>query len=342
MTNIRKQNPWDPDRGPVTPEAAYLNRRRFLEGAALAAGGAVLWSVFGSKLGAQGPAKTNAPDSTFYEPGADQVRAGRVAWPADFEKLHPGKRNPAFSLDRDLTRESVAATYNNFYEFTEVKDKVWTLIDKYEPRPWTMEIAGLVEREKVVDVEYLAKIMGVEERLYRHRCVEAWAMAVPWNGFPMKKFVEYARPLSSARYLRMVSFNRPDQAPGVTRQNWYPWPYFEALRMDEATNDLSFLATGIYGHPLIKQHGAPIRLVTPWKYGYKSIKAIVRFEFTAEQPKTFWNEVAPSEYGFLSNVDPTKPHPRWSQAEERLIGTELKVPTQPYNGYGAWVAKLYG
>ena len=341
MAHIRTHNPWDPDRGLVTPEPAYLTRRRFLETSAAALGGAVLWSAgFGSSAGAQ--ATPRRGEARFYEPDADPVRAGKVAWSEAFENLHPGKRHPAFTLDREMTRESIAATYNNFYEFTNVKDKVWTLVDKFEARPWTMEIAGLVEKPKIVDVEYLAKIMGVEERLYRHRCVERWAMAVPWNGIPMKKLVEYAKPLGSARFVRMVAFHRPDQAPGFRTQSWYPWPYFEALRLDEATNEVAFLATGIYGHPLIKQHGAPIRLVTPWKYGYKSIKSIVRFEFTEKQPKTFWNEVAPAEYGFISNVDPATPHPRWSQAQERMIGTDVMLPTQPYNGYGAWVAKLYG
>lgn len=166
-------------------------------------------------------------------------------------------------------------------------------------------------------------------------------MAVPWTGIPMKAFIEWARPLSKAKYVRMVSFMRPDEAPGQAKSTWYPWPYHEALRMDEATNELALLVVGIYGHTLPKVHGAPIRLATPWKYGYKSAKSIVKFEFTDTQPKTFWNDVAPNEYGFLSNVNPNVPHPRWSQATERVIGTGERVPTLLYNGYGEWVASLY-
>jgi sulfoxide reductase catalytic subunit YedY len=278
----------------------------------------------------------------IYEPDAEAVRAGWIEWSKSYTAAHPGARNAAFPLDRDLTRESIAASYNNFYEFTEVKNRVWRMVHSFAARPWSVEVTGLVEKPLTLDVEDLVAKLAVEERLYRHRCVEAWAMAVPWSGIPMKKFIEHVKPLRSARYVRMVSFNRPEEAPGFDNAAWYPWPYVEGLTLEEATNELTLLATGIYGHPLTKQHGAPIRLVTPWKYGFKSIKSIVRFEFVDEQPPTFWNRVIPKEYGFFANVDPKVSHPRWSQATERLIGTGKKVKTLPYNGYGEYVAGLYG
>jgi len=165
--------------------------------------------------------------------------------------------------------------------------------------------------------------------------------AVPWIGFPLAKFVQWARPKSSARYLRMVSFFRPEQAPGQKKANWYPWPYFEALTMDEATNELALLVVGSYGHRLPNQNGAPLRLIVPWKYGFKSIKSIVRFEFTRRRPKNFWNVVAPNEYDFVANVNPKVPHPRWSQATERDVATDRRIPTRPFNGYAEYVADLY-
>jgi methionine sulfoxide reductase catalytic subunit len=185
-------------------------------------------------------------------------------------------------------------------------------------------------------------MMPLEERVYRFRCVEAWAMIVPWTGFPLSKLIEKASAKPEAKFLRFETFNRPEQAPGMARTaNYYPWPYFEGLRMDEAMHPLTMAVTGIYGKALPKQHGAPIRLVVPWKYGYKSIKSITKIEFTDKQPKTFWEALQPEEYPFESNVNPDVPHPRWSQATERLIDTGDRVKTLPYNGYGDYVAKLY-
>jgi sulfoxide reductase catalytic subunit YedY len=209
-------------------------------------------------------------------------------------------------------------------------------------RPWAIEIAGRVAKPFTIDRDDLVKTMGLEERLYRHRCVERWAVAVPWTGFPLKKLVELARPLASAKYLRTVSFKRIAQAPGQLKP-WYPWPYAEGFRMDEATHDLAFVSVGMYGHELAKQNGAPIGLRMPWKYGFKSPKGIVRFEFTDRQPPTFWNAQQPQEYGFLSNVNPDVPHPRWSQAEEKFLGPAgvEPRPTQPYNGYANLVAAMY-
>ena len=353
MVNIKIPRSWEIPEREATSEALYYDRRGFLKTLGLASVGATLLAGGACNSATEDEARAGnaaaAADTTAtppthpaYEPDSQQVRAGWVDWGEEFAGRHPGTRNPGYTLDRELTRESIAAGYNNFYEFTEVKDRVWRTVHSFEPRPWTIEVRGLVEKPLTLDIEKLVHDLRVEERLYRHRCVEAWAMAVPWSGIPMKDFVDYVKPLSSARFVRMVSFHRPDQAPGVEKSSHYPWPYYEALTMAEATNQLAFLVTGIYGHPLPKQHGSPIRLATPWKYGFKSIKSIVLFEFTEERPKNFWNVVAPKEYGFYANVNPKIPHPRWSQATERLIGVKGKVPTQLFNGYGEYVAHLYG
>ncbi|MDA0739935.1 MAG: protein-methionine-sulfoxide reductase catalytic subunit MsrP [Nitrospirae bacterium] len=255
-------------------------------------------------------------------------------------QVYPSSPNPEFQLDRAMTEEHIAAQYNNFYEFSEAKDDIWKRVGGFKPRPWTVKIKGLVKNPQVIDVDDLLKTMPLEERLYRHRCVEAWAMAVPWTGFPLKVLVKKVEPLSTARYLRFTSFHTPNIAMG--QRGYGPWPYTESLTLAEAMNDLALLATGIYGHPLPKQHGAPIRLVMPWKYGFKSIKSIVSIEFLAEEPATFWNTMAPSEYDQVANVNPGIPHPRWSQATERMLGTDQRFPTQLFNGYTSWVGGLYG
>ncbi|HEX8153497.1 MAG TPA: protein-methionine-sulfoxide reductase catalytic subunit MsrP, partial [Thermoanaerobaculia bacterium] len=253
---------------------------------------------------------------------------------------YPLPRNPRFTLDRPLTDEIVAATYNNFYELTPRKD-VWRRTADFRTDPWRVEVTGLVAKPFTMSVDELLRAMPLEERLYRHRCVEAWSMAVPWSGFPLARLLARAEPRHDARFVRFVSFSDPAQMPGMKEQPWYPWPYYEGLRIEEAMHELTFVATGIYGHALPKQHGAPIRLVVPWKYGYKSPKAIVRIELTGRQPKTFWNDLAPVEYPFLSNVDPAVPHPRWSQATEKLIGTNDVRRTMAFNGYGDLVRALY-
>ena len=259
---------------------------------------------------------------------------------SDFDReVYPATRNPEFVLDRPLTEEHIAAQYNNFYEFSEAKDDVWRRVGGFKSRPWTLEIKGLVNRPQQIDVDQLLRTMPLEERLYRHRCVEAWAMTVPWTGFPLKALIDKIEPLSGARYIRFTSFYSPNIAMG--QRGYGPWPYTESLTMEEAINELTMLVTGIYGHPLPKQHGAPLRLVTPWKYGFKSIKSIVSIEFTAEPPATFWNTLVPFEYGFVANVNPQIPHPRWSQATERMIGTNQRLPTLYLNGYEQWVGHLY-
>lgn len=252
------------------------------------------------------------------------------------------KRNPEFVADRSITPEWAATGYNNFYEFNmEDKTAVKNLTGGFVTSPWTVMVKGLVNKPKTFDVDDLLKRMPLEERVYRFRCVEAWSMTVPWTGFPMAALFREVEPKPEARFVRFVTVNRPDQMPGIKRYNWYKWPYYEALRLDEAMHPLALFVTGIYGKPLPKQNGAPFRAVVPWKYGYKSIKSIETIEFISGQPGTFWNDAEPSEYGFYSNVNPTRAHPRWSQATERVIPLNEKVPTLPFNGYGKWVAGLY-
>jgi sulfoxide reductase catalytic subunit YedY len=269
----------------------------------------------------------------------------RVAWGAGetgddpTAHLYPAPRNTRYALERPLTDEMWVTTYNNFYEFGSHKE-ISKAAQALPIRPWTVSIDGLVEKPVTIGIDELIAKMPLEERLYRHRCVEAWSMAVPWSGFPLKALVDFARPLGSAKYLEMQTFMDKHVAPGQ-KQFWYPWPYVEGLTIEEATNELAFIATGLYGKPIPRQNGAPLRLAVPWKYGFKSIKSIVRFTFTNERPKTFWEIIQPSEYGFWANVNPKVPHPRWSQARERVLGTTEKVPTRLFNGYGEFVAHLY-
>jgi sulfoxide reductase catalytic subunit YedY len=324
---IKRKKGWEIPESAATPEAAFFGRRRVIvggiAGAAALGAGAALWKFSGREEAAVSTQAAAAP------PAADPS-AG----------LYPAMRNMRYRLDRDLTDEKISTTYNNFYEFGSSKN-IWQAAEKLNIRPWEIKIDGMVETPRTVGIDDLLKVMKLEERLYRHRCVEAWAMAVPWTGFPMKDFVAFAAPLSSAKYVRMETFMDPAMAPGQ-KAGWYPWPYVEGLTIDEASNDLTLLATGIYGKPMPRQMGAPLRLVTPWKYGFKSVKSIVRFNFTDQRPKTFWEAIQASEYGFWANVNPKVPHPRWSQASEELIGTGgSRVPTQLFNGYGDFVADLY-
>ena len=253
--------------------------------------------------------------------------------------LYPVARNELYQLDREVTAEEEATSYNNYYEFGSSKS-IAPEAQALSLRPWTVAIEGLVEQPFEIALDDLLTKMPLEERLYRHRCVEAWAMAVPWSGFPLRALVEMARPLGSAKYLKFTSFQNPDIAEGQ-QADWYPWPYIEGLTIAEATNDLAFMVTGMYGKPVPKQNGAPLRIALPWKYGFKSAKGLVKIEFTEERPVSFWEELQASEYGFWANVNPEVSHPRWSQANERLLGSDESVPTQLFNGYGAFVADLY-
>jgi len=250
-------------------------------------------------------------------------------------------RNPDFTLDRALTPEWAATAYNNYYEFSTNKQQIKDLAKGFKPRPWTLEIKGHCAKPTKWSIEDLEKSMPIEERLYRHRCVEAWAMAVPWTGFPLAELLKQVEPTSKVKFVRFISVNRPEEMPGIRFSGNYPWPYYEGLRIDEAMNPLAFMVTGIYGKPLPNQNGAPLRIALPWKYGFKSAKAIVRIELVERKPDTFWNTAVPSEYGFFANVNPAKPHPRWSQAVEQLIPNMDRVATLPYNGYGKWVEAMY-
>ena len=312
--NVIRRRGWEiPDRL-ATPGHLVFNRRAFL------AGGAAALALAPRAAGAQRVSDlANLPDPTA--------------------NLYPAKRNDKYTLDRPITDEKINAHYNNFYEFNSSKE-VADQAQKLPIRPWTVKIDGMVEKPMEVGIDDLIRKMKLEERTYRHRCVEAWSMAIAWTGFPFSKLVDFAKPLGSAKYIEMQTFNDPNVAPGL-RQRWYPWPYIEGLTMAEATNELAFLATGAYGHPIAKQQGAPLRLAVPWKYGFKSIKSIVRFTFTDKRPKGLWEALQSSEYGFWANVNPAVPHPRWSQATEEVIGTGERRPTLIFNGYGDYVAGIY-
>jgi len=325
---IRKHEPNRLSEKDVTSEEVYRSRRSFLRNAALGLGGV------GLAAGLKGPVSA--------------ALWGREAFPSGTaprdKSLPPLKaaRNAKYTVPgRKISPESVVGGYNNYYEFLTDKRRVAEHAANFRTRPWQIEVKGLVEKPLKFDVDDLLKEFPLEERIYRHRCVEAWSIVVPWSGFPMAKFVAWAKPTAKANYVRMVSFYRPEQCIGQREQAWYKWPYYEALRMDEAMNELAFLVVGSYGHILPNQNGSPLRLATPWKYGYKSIKGITTFEFTEKQPHTFWNDLAPAEYDFLSNVNPAKPHPRWSQASEIEVATGQRIPTLPFNGYGGFISGLY-
>ena len=247
--------------------------------------------------------------------------------------------NAKYPPGRPVTPEADATTYNNYYEFGDDKS-IWREAQKLPVSPWQIEFAGMVDKPRTMDLADLLKQVQVEDRIYRHRCVEAWAMTVPWTGFPVSQLLKVAQPTASAKYMVIETAVLPKVMPGV-RGGFYNWPYVEGLTMQEANNDLAFMVTGMYGHELPKQDGAPIRLHVPWKYGFKSGKSIVKVSFTDKQPQTFWEALQPSEYGFWANVNPDVPHPRWSQATERLLGSGERVPTVIWNGYGEWVASMY-
>ncbi len=307
--NIIHRKGWEIPERLATPEHLFLNRRALMTGAAAIGAGAMLPAV-------------------AFAQGKDPS-AG----------LYPAPRNELYKLDRALTEESVTSRYNNFYEFGSTK-AIADAAQKLAVRPWTIKIDGLVEKPRDVDIDSLLKAMKLEERLYRLRCVEGWSMTIPWTGFPMKNLVDFARPLSGAKYVRMETFMDPKIAPGQ-RQAWYPWPFVDGCTIEEAANDLSFMVTGAYGKPAANQFGAPLRIHQPWKYGFKAVKSIVRISFVTERPKGFWEALQPAEYGFWANVNPEVSHPRWSQATEEVLGTRERVPTLLFNGYGEFVADLY-
>jgi sulfoxide reductase catalytic subunit YedY len=262
---------------------------------------------------------------------------------------YPAKSNSNFNIPKDLnlTKEDVATSYNNFYEFSLEKDEVKPKVEGWNLKTddWRVQISGLVENKKSFSLNELIELAGgLEERIYRFRCVEGWSMVVPWTGFSMAKLIEKLKPKSAATHVQFQSFSDPKIGTNIKSLPQYPWPYTEGLTLPEAKNQLTLIATGLYGKPLPKQNGAPLRLVVPWKYGFKSIKSITKIEFTNSQPKTLWNQLAPDEYGFYANVNPNVDHPRWSQASERILDKGFipkRKPTLLFNGYEKEVADLY-
>jgi sulfoxide reductase catalytic subunit YedY len=318
----------EPPASEITPFDVYASRRAFMRKAGLFTATAAVWGGGLTLLtgrGAPGPAAPGpAPSGSGSSPipPLSIVERGR------------------YSTDEEKTSYEGVTTYNNFFELGENKTDPAENAGNLRPRPWTVRIDGEVRTPRTIDIDSLISWFGLEERVYRLRCVEAWSMVIPWLGFPLAELVARLEPTSRAKFVEFTSLNDPEQLPALSR-DVLPWPYVEGLRMDEATNPLSFMAVGLYGKHLPGQNGAPIRLVVPWKYGFKSGKSIVRIRFTEEQPRTTWNVVAPSEYGFYANVNPIVDHPRWSQATERRIGEIARRDTKPFNGYAKHVAHLY-
>jgi sulfoxide reductase catalytic subunit YedY len=319
---IMRRRGWEIAERLATPEALALRRRGVLAGAlALSAGSAAgrsAWAAGDAPAAAASPAA--APSSN--------APLGAV-----------GPLNGKYQPGRAITEEKYATTYNNYYEFDDGKD-LWRAAQKLPQRPWSISIGGMVAKPRTIDIDDLLKQVQLEQRVYRHRCVETWAMTVPWTGFPLSQLVKLADPLGSAKYVEFQTVQDPKAMPGLDSP-LYPWPYIEGVTMAEAANDLAFISTGMYGKPLPPQDGGPIRLTLPWKYGFKSAKALVKVSFTDKRPLNFWQALAPDEYGFWANVNPAVSHPRWSQATERLLGGDERVPTVIYNGYGDFVASLY-
>ena len=332
MPHIILPKEWNLNKKNILEESTYFNRKEFLK-----------------KLGLMSSALVLATcDKKFSQDkkSSKETKDPRKQYDPTFAKSSfPPSQNSKFqSVPKRLVTPSLLATsYNNYYEFTQNKEAVWILASKFNTRPWQIGVSGLVspKTKKYYDLEKLVKSFSLEERIYRFRCVEAWSMVVPWIGISMAKIISFLNPLSKARYVRFVGWERPLEAPGQRQVSSYTWPYYEALRMDEAMNQLSLFTVGMYGKPLTKQNGAPVRLIVPWKYGYKSMKGITHIEFLEKRPGTFWNDAAPKEYGFYSNVNPKVPHLRWSQAKEQVLGQKGKINTLAYNGYGKFVAKLY-
>ena len=291
------------DRSEITPKWLYMNRRKFLQKVSLVGGAAVLAAC---------------------APGVIPT---------------PEEQQIITSEGEALTDIEVIKTYNNYYEFSLSKDRVYEISKDFKTDPWSVEVYGLVENPTTFSMQDILEQFEQEERIYRLRCVEGWSMVIPWVGFPLAKLLDVVKPTQDAKYVRFQTKADFEQMPGLEAN--FPWPYQEGLRLDEAMNDLTILATGIYNEPLSPSNGAPIRLVVPWKYGFKSGKSLIKIELVSEMPSTFWNLIAPNEYGFYSNVNPDVPHPRWSQATERRIGELQRRPTLKFNGYEEEVAYLY-
>jgi sulfoxide reductase catalytic subunit YedY len=295
----------------ITPKSLYLSRRDFLKAAGIVTGSALLAAC--------------APTA---------VSSGGTAVPTHLGSNKTDELGSAVNSFEDIT------SYNNYYEFSTDKGAVASLAKDFKTEPWTVEVSGLIKKPRTFGVEDLLRLFPAEERIYRLRCVEAWSMVIPWEGFALASLLKAVEPTSAAKYVRFETIFYPKQMQGQGSPT-YPWPYQEGLRLDEAMNNLAILATGLYSEPLPPQDGGPIRLVVPWKYGFKSIKAIVKIELTEKKPDTLWSTIAPDEYGFYANVNPNVDHPRWSQASERRIGELNRRPTLMFNGYEEQVAYLY-
>lgn len=302
---ILRRPGWNAPASAITPERLVLNRR-----ALLGAGAALL------------PAAAGAQSATALPP------------------LPPHARNERYPAGRELTAEREATTYNNFYEFGSSKS-IWREAQRMPLRPWRLKVDGLVANPREFELDDLLRLVPIEERTYRLRCVEGWAMTVPWSGFQLSQLLRLVEPRAGAKYLAFETASQPGVMPGL-RQSWYPWPHVEACTIEEAANELTFMPVGMYGKALGQSNGGPVRVVFPWKYGFKSGKSVVRITLTEQRPRTFWPTIQGSEYGFWANVNPEVPHPRWSQATERLLGSGERVPTRLFNGYGDWVGSLYG
>ena len=321
----------------ITPPEVFFNRRKFL-------------SAFGMGLVA-------APLTARAARGA-QAQDAIIDVPFQRPDVFPAARNEVYPLPTaisgggtlgfrrggqrgDTTPREVAGAHNNFYEFLSGQGgPVWQFIGDFEVDPWKVEITGECNNPMTLDLDDLFAF-DHEERLYHFRCVERWAMNVPWSGFPLSRLLEKADPTDRARFVKFETAQVDSQMPGIRESPWYPWPYQEALRLDEAMNELAMVVTGVYGEPLLRQHGSPIRIIVPWKYGYKNPKSIVKIEFVRDEPKVFWQQTIPHEYGFLSNINPNVPHPRWPQTGSYWLDTEEPFRTPIFNGYDEYVADLY-
>lgn len=305
-----KNNPFNISSSQITPKDIYMNRRQFIQAA----------GFLGAGLALQGCVPQSTEQASLETPVKTSVYKDELG-------------DPATELDR-------ITTYNNYYEFALDKESVSKLSSSFTTNPWQIEVNGLVNNPKTFGLEDLMKDFNQEDRIYRLRCVEGWSMVIPWQGFSLADLLKQVEPKSEAKFVSFETVYRPDQMPGQ-KLDFYPWPYKEGLRMDEAMNPLATLATGIYGEDLLPANGAPVRLVVPWKYGFKSIKSIVKITLTDTIPSTFWNTIASDEYGFYSNVNPYHPHPRWSQDSERRIGELQRRRTLLFNGYEDRVKDLY-
>jgi sulfoxide reductase catalytic subunit YedY len=300
----------------ITPKATFLNRRSFLAGAAITGAAAVAGVAFRNLSDLVDPSMTAQANA----------------------KIDSLRKSPFSTTEKETPYKDVT-NYNNFYEFSTDKYEPADLAKNFRTRPWTVTVDGLVKKKQVLDVDAIMKMAAPEERIYRHRCVEGWSIVVPWVGFSLSELINRADPLPKAKFVEFTTLYDPKQMPGQ-RTSVLQWPYLEGLRMDEAMHPLALLCFGMYGEVLPNQDGAPLRIVIPWKYGFKSAKSIVRIRFTDDQPLNTWQQYAPREYGFYSNVNPNVDHPRWSQAKERRLGEFLKRPTLLFNGYDQ-VASLY-